>query len=240
MNLETFSYLWSDTPDWHIKMKEVFEKEVNKDDDLKRLRDWVEQNIWGFGERSFYYMWKLIIDEMPREFNFLEIGVFRGQVLALVKMLAGKQRKIPDVVGISPLSNKGGYWDSDYKEDVKRIHDKYALGNDYLIYKKESNDPETVKAINEYHSPFDLVYIDGGHEYETVLEDMKNYLPALKIGGYLVMDDCADRFDLPDGYFRGHKEVSKAVDEVLPPGTENSNYEHLFNIIHNRIWRKLK
>lgn len=238
MNLEGFKNIWKDTPDWHSAMKEYFEEHTDADPDLKALRDWVEQNMWGFGERAFYHMWKLIVDEMPQEFKFLEIGVFRGQILALVRMLAKKQNKIAEILGVSPMDGKGGYWESNYEMDVQKIFETFKLGSG-SIYRGDSTDEKIVRQVREKHSPFDILYIDGGHEPEVVIQDMNNYLPMLRVGGYLVMDDCADRFDLPDGYFRGHKQVSEVVDSILPPGTENKEYEHLFNIVHNRVWKKL-
>ncbi len=36
---------------------------------------------------------------------------------------------------------------------------------------------------------FDYVYLDGGHDYETVKADIKNYYPLLRKGGVLAFDD---------------------------------------------------
>jgi len=38
-------------------------------------------------------------------------------------------------------------------------------------------------------SYFDYVYIDGEHSYAAVTRDLVNYLPKIKIGGYLIGDD---------------------------------------------------
>jgi hypothetical protein len=46
---------------------------VNGDRQLKEYRDWIEANAFGFGERCFLYMWKLIVNEMPKEFTFCEV-----------------------------------------------------------------------------------------------------------------------------------------------------------------------
>ena len=50
---------------------------------------------------------------------------------------------------------------------------------------------------------FDYVYIDSEHSYETVMRDLTNYLPKVKVGGYLLGDDC------------GLTSVSLAIDDFL-------------------------
>ena len=39
-------------------------------------------------------------------------------------------------------------------------------------------------------NPVDLVYIDGDHEYPSVIRDLNNYGKLLKRGGYLLAHDC--------------------------------------------------
>ena len=36
---------------------------------------------------------------------------------------------------------------------------------------------------------FDYVYIDGEHSYAAVMRHLTNYLPKVKVGGYLIGDD---------------------------------------------------
>ena len=66
---------WTDTAESHRAIHEDFCNKVNAQPELKALRDWVEQNIFGFGERSFLWMWKLIL-ETKAQVKFLEVGVF--------------------------------------------------------------------------------------------------------------------------------------------------------------------
>lgn len=57
---------------------------------------------------------------------------------------------------------------------------------------------------------FDLVFIDADHSYQAVIDDIKVWLPLVKIGGKLTGHDYGG------GQNRG---VTKAVDEIL--GKEN-------------------
>lgn len=235
--IEAAKFSWQDTEAYHKWLNETYAENVNNSKSLKSLRDWVEQNIWGFGERSFYWMWNILVNEMPDTFTFMEIGVFRGQILALIKTLANTFKKKVNIIGISPMSSEGGYWESNYTKDVETIFDKFNLEKDYKIIKGVSNSQEVIEEAYKYNP--DILYIDGGHDYNTVSWDIRAYTPLIKKDGYLVMDDCSTNFKLPDGYFRGHVEVSHAVDEVLPPLTESKEFEHYFNVVHNRVWKKL-
>ncbi len=89
MSLTNVKHTYTDTEQWNTYIHDKFCEEVNKNAELKELRDFVEQNAFGFGERSFYWMWKLIVDEMPKEFTFLEIGDLKAQTTALSSDFVG-------------------------------------------------------------------------------------------------------------------------------------------------------
>ena len=53
-----------------------------------------------------------------------------------------------------------------------------------------SNDIEVVNWVKEYQ-PFDFIFVDGGHDYETVSADYQNYYPMLNKGGLMAFHDIA-------------------------------------------------
>lgn len=234
MKLQQVKEFWKDDRSIHADINETFTRLVNADHELKAFRDFVEGNndtpvkIFGFGERSFLWMWKLLVDEMPPNFKFLEIGVFRGQVLALIRILS----KTASIAGITPLDSTGGHWDSDYEADIKLLHETFKLSQPDII-KGLSTDPDIIEKAK---GTYDIIYIDGGHEYEVAKSDIINYSPFVKVGGYLVIDDCANKYDLPYGYFRGIESVSRAVDQHLP----NEQFKEIFSVVHNRIFQRVK
>ena len=234
MNLQQVKEFWKDDRSIHADINETFTRLVNADPELKAFRDFVEGNndtpvkIFGFGERSFLWMWKLLVDEMPPDFKFLEIGVFRGQVLALIRILS----KTASIAGITPLDSTGGHWESDYEADIKLLHETFKLSQPDII-KGLSTDPDIIEKAK---GTYDIIYIDGGHEYEVAKSDIINYSPFVKVGGYLVIDDCANKYDLPYGYFRGIESVSRAVDQHLP----NEQFKEIFSVVHNRIFQRVK
>jgi len=228
-SLNELSAYWKDTPERHKDINELFEIEVNKTPKLKALRDYVEANIHGFGERSFYWLFKLLVDTQKPNFNFLEIGVFRGQTLALIRTLAPKA----NIVGITPLDSTDGHWESDYAADIAKIHTEFKLKQPKII--KGLSTDETI-LTEASKTEWDVIYIDGGHSYEVAHSDVYKYSSFVKIGGYLVIDDCCNKYNLPDGMFKGIETVSKAVDELLP----NEYYKEICSVVHIRVFKRIK
>lgn len=229
--------IWQDNEFFAKELNEGFIERVNAIDQLKDHRTFVEQHIFGFGERSFHWMWNLIIQEMPKEFTFLEIGVFKGQTLSLCRLLADMQDKKVKRYGVTPLSTEGGMWESDYDRDIKLLHDTFSLEKDYTVLKGLSEEPEIIKEADKLK--LDVLYIDGGHEERHITNDIVNYAHLVKPGGYMVIDDCCNTFQQPWGYFCGIEAVTKVVDEMLPPNTQNSEWQFCFSVVHNRIYKKL-
>jgi hypothetical protein len=209
----------------HLELHNYYCQKTNEVPELKALRDFVERKAFGFGERSFYWMWKLIVDELPNHFSLLEIGVFRGQTLALVQMLAQLAGKTCSVYGVTPLDTTDGHWESDYKSDIHFLHNYFAL-NQPTIIEGLSTEPEIIEAVKVLKS-FDVVYIDGGHTYDVAKSDVINYAPLAK--QYLVIDDCCNDLDIPFGMFPGIQSVTDAViDTIETP--------HSYSVVHNKVW----
>jgi len=224
---------WQDSKEYHQYLHNHFKEQTDADPQLKAHRDFVESNIFGFGERSFQYMWKLLLDEMPHKFNFLEIGVFKGQILSLVRML----RPDANIYGVTPLSTEGGVWESDYARDLKTIHDHFNLRNTYQIFKGLSTDPDIIEAVklSIVNYPLSILYIDGGHTYEIAKSDIINYTPLIKPGGYLVIDDCCNDLQIPHGMFGGIQTVTDAVRDTLPHMPE---FTFLFSLVHIKVYQR--
>lgn len=209
----------------HLELHNYYCQKTNEVPELKELRDFVEQKAFGFGERSFYWMWKLIVDELPDHFSLLEIGVFRGQTLALVQMLAQLAGKTCSVYGVTPLDTTDGHWESDYKSDIHFLHNYFAL-NQPTIIEGLSTEPEIIEAVKVLKS-FDVVYIDGGHTYDVAKSDIIEYAPLAK--QYLVIDDCCNDLDIPFGMFPGIQSVTDAVRDTIET-------PHSYSVVHNKVW----
>jgi predicted O-methyltransferase YrrM len=144
---------------------------------------------------------KLIIKEIDKPFlNIAEIGVYMGRGTSIWNVelinhgIDYEYLAIDHFTGSTEHDNTIDYHTITL-ENLKPIIDKIkVIKNDSLN--------ECTKYDNEY---FDVVYIDASHDYESVKEDVLNWLPKVKKGGIICGDD----------YTPGWPGVVKAVNEIF-------------------------
>jgi len=239
-----------------------FEQNTDSIHFLKAHRDWVEQNSWGFGDRAFHYMWYLLLrDDVLNRPNpkLLEIGVYKGQVVSLWALISNQLRSSASITAVSPFESTKPWFAENvvlerlirvisrlYREDVRSAN-LYESGN-YLdsvhqIFRQFSLSEANIFFLRGYsqddhiyhqleHQRFDLIYIDGGHRYEQVAQDLTNYSRLVGTSGYLVLDDASCK-QPGKKFWKGHESVSRAVDDWGAPGFRN-----VLNVGHNRVFRR--
>lgn len=210
------------------------------DEDLKEHKFFFKRNKRGFGEDAFHVMWKLLYERYDIK-NFLEIGVYRGQVISLISFLAKKASKNTRVAGISPLDSAGDEVSKyeelpDYRTDIMNSFKHFNLPLPELT-KAYSQEPEAVEVIKG--STWDCIYIDGSHDYEIVCEDWKNSSEAVRQGGIIVFDDSSlyTPHKMPEFSFKGHPGPSKVADELAAAG---QGFKEVLRVGHNRVFEKIK
>jgi hypothetical protein len=255
--LSDFVAAWKDEANSHLAMNDAFVKATEADEDLNAHRKWCTSNFWGFGENSFSFFWKIIVDAMPKDFSFLEVGVHRGQITSLIGMLAKRTNRFCQVVGLSTYDGRelGLEGKTDFLADTWRSWNKW-VENDvaapipttatgrferaFHTITADSTTKEAARAAKEL-APYDVCYIDGSHEEKAVRWDIENYGAMVRPGGYLVMDDACCNLKMPGHtLFPGIQSVSKAVDSMLPPFTANEDWTHLGSLVHLRLFRRNK
>ena len=76
-DLQRESTGWLNTDDYNNALHAAFTRKVDDVPILKAHRTFVEKEQYGFGDRPFHYVWHMLVSQMPVEFSFLEIGVFK-------------------------------------------------------------------------------------------------------------------------------------------------------------------
>lgn len=230
MQLDELKNNWVDTPDYHAHIHESFIENVNNNHELNIHRTWVSDHVWGFGERSFWWMWKLILDELPERPKMLEVGVFKGATLSVWKLL----KPYATVYGVTPLDSTGIGWEGDYLQMIDEIHSRFEQLKPIIIHGL-SESKEAIETANAT-TPYDVVYIDGGHEKHHIDNDLLHYAPMVKPSGYLVIDDACCDMKMPWGYFQGIPPVTDGVLEYM--NEHGSDWEFITNVVHLRIYRR--
>lgn len=184
---------------------------------LLEHRLFFQKELRSYGEDSFNSFWyHLILENKPK--CFLEIGVYRGQIISLIELMSMKLDLGIDVYGLSPLSNEGDkvseYIPMDYEKDIELNYAEFKLVKPQ-IKKAFSDAKEGVDFIASRQ--WDCVYIDGNHDYEVVKKDYENVKKNLHPNGVIVFDDASLNLSVTQyyGVFKGHPGPSKLVDELV-------------------------
>jgi hypothetical protein len=206
--------------------------------ELKQHKIFFSKEKRGFGEEAFHTMWFLLYKKFEFK-NFLEIGVYRGQVMSLISLLAKIENKEIEIYGISPFNKSGdtvsSYLDIDYIEDIHKNFAEFNLTKPTLVNSYSTDE----KALDLIKSKiWECIYIDGSHDYEIVLQDWKICSQNIKIDGIIIMDDSSlyTNFQNLSFAFKGHPGPSKVSDEVAK---ESINFKEILRVGHNRVFQRV-
>ena len=204
---------------------------------LRAHRHYFTQAHRGFGEDAFYAMWFLLCREFCPQ-HFLEIGVYRGQVLSLVALLQKQLGVTGGVTGISPFLPVGDSV-SRYRQDVEYYEDTLANFRHFdlpapVLCKAFSTDPAAVALIRS--RAWDCIYVDGNHDYEVVRADWEVCSNSLSPQGLIVLDDSSlsTRFQPPLFASRGHPGPSRIAEEL-----DRTRFREILQVGHNRVFQRL-
>lgn len=204
---------------------------------VRAHRAYFRADFRGFGEDAFHTMWWRLVRRFQPT-SFLEIGVYRGQTLSLIALLARLENVECHVTGISPFSSAGdsvsGYLrDLDYLEDTRSHFRHHELPEPELI-KAYSTDPEALSVIAS--RSWDMIYIDGNHDYDVVVKDWEACTKAVKPGGIIIMDDSAltTSYHPPPFATGGHPGPSRLASEI-----DQSRFEEILQVGHNRVFQRI-
>ena len=172
---------------------------------------------------------KEVLNKKPK--SFLEIGVFHGvtarNVCELLYQIHGNDFKYVglDLFEKSDQNKFEVIPSTNFKNPFKKFYHQYIMRQDpYSIelvlnlLKKFKNQVHLIKG-NSNHvlkkmdmSKIDFVFLDGGHQYNTVVNDLNSCIDVLKFNGSILCDD----YNL--GSAPG---VKKAIDEFV----KNNNFK---------------
>ena len=172
---------------------------------------------------------KEVLNKKPK--SFLEIGVFYGvtarNVCELLYKIHGNDFKYVGLdlfeksdenkFEVIPSTNFKNPFKKFYHQYITR-QDPYSIEAVLNLLKKFKNQVHLIKGNSNQvlkkmdMSKIDFVFLDGGHEYNTVVNDLNSCIDVLKFNGSILCDD----YNL--GSAPG---VKKAIDEFV----KNNNFK---------------
>ena len=170
--------------------------------------------------RGWFYGWDIdeyrrLVEDMPDGGWLCELGPAAGRSLCSVADIIKRKNihcVIVDTFEGTVCERQPGQGPDDYIDECKANLNKFGILDRTKVIKGWTN--EVYKDMED-HS-FDLIFIDACHLYESVKEDLENWLPKLAFGGTI----CGHDYGNWDG-------VGKAV---------NERWENLR--IYGSVWSK--
>jgi len=152
--------------------------------------------------------------------NYLEIGAFYGANIISVAKTYGLHND-SKLYCIDPWEDYDEY--PEYKNEQSSIYNSFISNiensgvKDKIIINRGYSNVEIPKLQDEF---FDIIYIDGNHEPEYVLEDAVLSFRKLKKGGIMIFDDYGwGGPDLTqkgiDGFLSGYHKRIKYLGEMV-------------------------
>ena len=222
-----------------------FEKNASNDSELCCIFN----NTNGYGELPFCWSWKLLVDCMPTEFKFLEVGINNGRMLSVVAVLSQREGKNGMLYGIRPstvsteiddkyiIDISNNYTASSY--DISKLNIINGSSQDTdVIEQVMHNGPYNIVSINNFYG-YQSISADieqGIDRYNNILQDMNSYSSMLNVNGYLIMNDASLYIGCPYGNSFGDTDMSQVATNVVD---NMANFVKVYNIGHNRVWQKI-
>jgi predicted O-methyltransferase YrrM len=105
----------------------------------------------------------------------VEIGSFKGKSTVCLGLGSQAGASVP-IYAIDPHQERF----PEFEANVRRA------GIDELVHPLPSL---SQPAADEFHEPIELLFVDGSHEYELVLEDFEKWVPKVVDGGWVAFHD---------------------------------------------------
>lgn len=137
--------------------------------------------------------------------TILEIGVDRGVTLFPLVVFLARTRKTFMSVGVDVL----------VQDQVKIMFQHLDLQQGQDAFCIQGNSLEVMPKLIEQNMKFDVLLLDGDHNYHTVSEEMKHVDKLVKPTGLVICDDYDGRWSERD-LFYSEREEYKDVKDTTP------------------------
>lgn len=154
------------------------------------------------GEDWFNYcdLYKEMVEKAPNNSHFVEVGCWKGRSAAFLGVeIHNSEKNIKlDCVDTWMGSDEhfvvgGPCYEPMLVKNTEWLYNEFINNTKILNHIITPIRDFSVNAANLYEdNSLDFVYIDASHDYENVINDLKAWLPKIKVGGYIGGHDFSD------------------------------------------------
>lgn len=150
--------------------------------------------------KSFHNHYHILYDicsSYNHGITYLEIGAYAGGSASLVASHKNVERVFSIDIG-KPI----------HKEiPIRNVNNFKHSKCSYQYFEGSSFDSNIIHKVHETVKNVDILFIDGDHSHNAVLNDFNNYKDLVNPGGYIIFDDYMDNVHSP--------KVKGAVDFIV-------------------------
>jgi len=136
----------------------------------------------------------------------VEIGSYRGKSACYI---GRAMPKTAHLTCIDPWADSSGVYEERYRTEENFEIFKNNVRMCGLEFRVTPLRYFSHEVAEWWSDPISLLYIDGGHQYEEVLQDIDGFAPHVVSGGVILFDDYSDAFP---GLIRA---VNERFDDVI-------------------------
>ncbi len=158
--------------------------------------------------------------------TYLEVGTHNG----------GSMMTVMESKHLTKFYGVDIWWrDEDRIKAKQNINKNNKHKHEFTLIKGDSMLETTFEKVVESVSEIDFLFIDGGHDYETVKNDFNRYSKIVSKGGVIVFDDYL-MFEKPNPFNNVEKkrkgQVRVAVDDMMKEVGDTYN---IIGILPNKV-----
>lgn len=151
--------------------------------------------------------------------TIVEIGVLNGHTTKFIL-----ENTKAHVYGIDPIIPDS--MDSNLIGDINKIKELSDNFKNFTFIKDYS-----YNVVKNWDKKIDYLFIDGDHKYEAVKQDLEEWYPHVKVGGFISIHDSAANRGGPS-FWPG---PSKLADELI----SDSRFEYIETLTALTVFKKL-
>jgi hypothetical protein len=157
-----------------------------------------------------------LMESIPNNGIFIELGSYKGKSTSFIVTEIVNRNKNINFITIDTFKGDSGSTDKReidaYKKvKISNMYDEFIKNTEHLknFFKVIIGKSDESSFLFEDDS-IDAIFIDAGHSYESVLNDIKFWLPKMKNGGIMSGHD----YNSWEGVKVAVNEIFKKIDKV--------------------------